>query len=194
MQSLRKNWFLVPKITWGIWWILMRAVASLKICNLVCYFCQKYIIFEPKKYRRVMCRNNWRMMQNLKRNWLVLWKMTWEIWRNLTQHSKVSNGHFNGLLLTNVYNVWAKKVQSYGSLYWRSMQMLKEKWLVVSKMKWGIWWISPEHLQILKFAIWETFPSKVYDVELKHYRGVMCHDTEEWCIKKNNWLVVWKMT
>ena len=62
--------------------------------------------------------------------------------------------------------------------------MLKDKWLVVSKMKWGIWWISPEHLQILKFAIWETFPSKVYDVELKHYRGVMCHDTEGWYIKK----------
>ena len=29
-------------------------------------------------------------MQNLKRNWLVLWKMTWGIWRILTQHSKVS--------------------------------------------------------------------------------------------------------
>ena len=40
MQSLKKNWLLVPKMTWGIWWILMRAVASLKICTLMCYFCQ----------------------------------------------------------------------------------------------------------------------------------------------------------
>ena len=28
--------------------ILMRAVASLKIRTLMCYFCQKYITFEPK--------------------------------------------------------------------------------------------------------------------------------------------------
>ena len=40
MQSLKKNWLLVPKMTWGIWWILMRAVASLEICILMYYFCQ----------------------------------------------------------------------------------------------------------------------------------------------------------
>ena len=40
MQSLKKNCFLVPKMTWGIWWILMRAVASLEICTLMYYFWQ----------------------------------------------------------------------------------------------------------------------------------------------------------
>ena len=40
MQSLKKNWLFIPKMTWGIWWILMRAVASLEICNLMYYFCQ----------------------------------------------------------------------------------------------------------------------------------------------------------
>ena len=35
VQSLKKNWLLVPKMTWGIWWILMQAVASLKICTLL---------------------------------------------------------------------------------------------------------------------------------------------------------------
>ena len=40
VQSLKKNWILVLKMTWGIWWILMRAVASLKICILMCYFCR----------------------------------------------------------------------------------------------------------------------------------------------------------
>ena len=49
MQSLKKNWLLVPKMIWGIWWILMRAVASLRICTLMCYFYRKYIMFEPKK-------------------------------------------------------------------------------------------------------------------------------------------------
>ena len=54
MQSLKKNWLLVPKMTWGIWWILMGAVASLKICTLMCYFCQQHIKFQPKKYRRII--------------------------------------------------------------------------------------------------------------------------------------------
>ena len=133
MQSLKKNWLLVPKMTWGIWWILMRAVASLKICTLMCYFCRKYIMFEPKKYRGVMCHNT--------EEWCKIWGGTdlcfgkWneklcKFWPN-TQKSQ--NLHFNGLLLTKVYNVWAKKVQNgYGSLYWRSKKTLKEKWLVIS--------------------------------------------------------------
>ena len=88
VQSLKNNLLFAPKMTWGIWWVLMQAVASLKICTLICYFCWKYIAFELKKYRAVMC--HWRMMQNFRRNWLLLWKMTWEISRIFTQHSKVS--------------------------------------------------------------------------------------------------------
>ena len=52
----------------------------------------------------------WRMIQNLKRNWLVSSKLTWGIWRILTRALKnLKNLHFNGLLLNKVYNVWAKK-------------------------------------------------------------------------------------
>ena len=51
----------------------------------------------------------WRMTQNLKRDWLVNWKLTWVIWwilsRALENHK---NLNFNELLLTRVYNVWAK--------------------------------------------------------------------------------------
>ena len=37
--------------------------------------------------------------------------------------------HFNGLLLTKVYNVWAKKVQkSYVWWHWRLMENSKENW------------------------------------------------------------------
>ena len=54
MQSLKKNWLSFPKLTWGIWWILMEAVASMKICTLMCYFYQKYILLKPKKYRGVL--------------------------------------------------------------------------------------------------------------------------------------------
>ena len=41
---------------------------------------------------------------------------------------KSENFHFDVLLLSKVYYVWAKK-------------MCHEKWLQVSKMKSGIWWI-----------------------------------------------------
>ena len=54
MQSLNKNWLLVPNMTWSIWWFLMRAVTSLKICTLLSYFCQYYINFELKNYRRII--------------------------------------------------------------------------------------------------------------------------------------------
>ena len=54
----------------------------------------------------------WRMMQNLKRNWLVNSKWTWVIWWILRRAlENLENVHFNGLLLTIVYNVWVKKIK-----------------------------------------------------------------------------------
>ena len=56
------------------------------------------------------------MMQNWKRNWLVVSKQSWGIWEILTQTiESLKNLHFNGLFLIKVhiyiYNTWAKKVQ-----------------------------------------------------------------------------------
>ena len=33
---------------------LTRTVENLKICTVIGYFCQKYVMFELKKYRRVV--------------------------------------------------------------------------------------------------------------------------------------------
>ena len=101
-QSLKKN--LVPKMTWGIWWILMRAVASLKMCILMCYFCQKLFCLSQKSTEE-MCHNT--------EEWCKIWKRTdlcfekWyeefgEFWSNTR---KSQNLLFNGLVLTKVYNV-----------------------------------------------------------------------------------------
>ena len=50
------------------------------------------------------------MMQNLKRNRFVSSKLTWGIWRILTQALKnLKHLHSNGLLLNKVYSVWAKE-------------------------------------------------------------------------------------
>ena len=54
MQSLKKRWFLVPKMTWGIRRIFTR-------CTLMSFFWPKYIMFQLKYYRGVMCyeREGW---------------------------------------------------------------------------------------------------------------------------------------
>ena len=92
------------------------------------------------------------MMKNLKRNWLVVSKLTQGIWRILTRElESLKNIHFNGLLLTKLYNVWAKKEQGrYVWLHSRLMQCLKENWLVFPKLTWGIWQIFTRALESLQ--------------------------------------------
>ena len=46
------------KMTWRTWQILTRVVESLKTCTFMSYFCRKYVMFEPKKYRGVV---SWKM-------------------------------------------------------------------------------------------------------------------------------------
>ena len=209
-----------------IWWILIRALSSLKNSNSDWSLLYKVKNVWPKKVQRSYILWHWRTMQNLKKltcglendtrnlanfhqntwkcqNWYFMgffspkWKMhelqlmeelqvmtlkndkkiwretdfisklTWGIWEILTRALEYlknfhfngllfetdikswnnfdlrtwasQNLHFNGLLLTKVYNVWAKKVQrSYVWWHWRLMQNLKENWLVLSKMTWGI--------------------------------------------------------
>ena len=57
MQSLNKNWNLVPKVSWEIWWILLRPLASLKICTLMCYICQQRIKFQVEKVQKTIAHD-----------------------------------------------------------------------------------------------------------------------------------------
>ena len=92
--------------------------------------------------------------------------------------------HFNWLLLTKVYNVWAWKVQkSY--VWWHSslIKNLKETWLavVLLKLTWAIWQIFTRALESLKIGtLMGFFCPKLKMYKLKIYRGIMCHDNEEW--------------
>ena len=63
IQTLKKNWLLVCKIIWGIWWTLMGAVESLKIWTLMGYFCRKYVIIELRKNRGAVW---WKMFYGFK--------------------------------------------------------------------------------------------------------------------------------
>ena len=164
----------------------------------------------------------WKMMQNLKRNWLLYSRFIWGIWGILNQELKnLKNLHLNGLLLTKVYNVCTKQVQSsYIWQNWILMENWKEKWPVLSKMTMRhyneklckIWrglelsvqnWHEefeefwPRNSKISNIcALIGCFCPKYIMFKLKMYRGVICDSTEYWCKfwKKKNWLVLSKMT
>ena len=46
--------------------------------------CKVYNVW-PKKVQRSLLQWHWRVMQNLKKNWLVVWKMTGGIWQLSTR-------------------------------------------------------------------------------------------------------------
>ena len=104
----------------------------------------------------------------------------------MTQELKtLKNLHFNGQLLAKIH-VWAKK--STEKLYFMALECdaeFEEKLTCGLKMTWGIWKIFTRAHEILKIGtVMASFCLKLKMYELKIYRGVMCHDNEEWC---KNW-------
>ena len=147
MQNLKRNWLVVSKLKWGICWILSRALKSLKDWHF-----NGLPLFKVQNLQRHYVSWQWKMMQNLKRNCIVL-KLTWKFWQILTRAPKnLKRLHCNGLLMSKVYNDWAKKVQkSYVWWHWRVMQNLKENWLVLLKMWRGNWQIFTDSKIIISF-------------------------------------------
>ena len=96
------------------------------------------------------------MMKHSKRNWLAISKLTWGILQILNWAlGSLKHLQFNGLLLTKVYNVWAKKVQgSYLSWHQRVMKNLKKNWLVLPNMTWEICQIFTRAPEVSKFGYW----------------------------------------
>ena len=80
-----------------------------------------------------LCVMTIRMTQNLKRNWLVILKLTRGNWWILTRAlESLKNFHFYELLLSKVYIVWTKKVQRRClSWNWRGIQNLERDQLVI---------------------------------------------------------------
>ena len=90
----------------------------------------------------------WKVTQKLKRNWLVILKLTWtsQILNLALKKSK------NWLLVTKVYIVWATKIRrSYRSWHWGVIQILKKGWPVVWK-KTEIWQIFTRALESVKIG------------------------------------------
>ena len=129
--------------------MFIRALESLQIGTLMTYFCLKLKMYELKIYRGVICHDNeewcknWRGIDLSVQNWHEEFDQFWP------EPLKISkNLHFNGLLLTKVYIVSAKKywgVMFDGTEYWfkiwRKNDFCFQKWQEeLSKF-------SPEHVR-----------------------------------------------
>ena len=108
----------------------MRAVASLNICTLMCWFCQKYIMFEPKKSAGELCHNN--------EEWCKIWKGTDLCLKNDIRILAKFDQTLESLKIWTLMGFfWSKSivfdVKKYigdhytGLSSWTSMQALKEK-------------------------------------------------------------------
>ena len=64
---------------------------SQKTCTLMSCFWPRDIMFELKKAQRRYIWWQWKLMRNLKENWLVLSKVTWKIWQIFVYKLKNSN-------------------------------------------------------------------------------------------------------
>ena len=78
IETLKKNWLFVWKMTWGVWWTLMRTVESLKICTFMGYFCKKYVMFDQKKYGVVV---SWKMTYGFKNHISNLVNLNTSSWK-----------------------------------------------------------------------------------------------------------------
>ena len=150
----------------------MRVVASLKICILMCYFCRKYNMFDPKMYREIMCHNT--------EEWCKIWGGTdlcfkkWheelrKFWPTL-EGIKIcpSMGSFLPKYIVLVLKMYRGVMHHYTedrSKRWRKNNLCFHKW--------------HEEFQNLHFE--RRFCPRYIMFELKKYRGVMCYDTEGWC-------------
>ena len=89
VQNLKKNLFFVSKMA-RISWSLIRALKSVKDLHFHwSLLCKTYNIWS-KQVQKSYFSWHWRVMQNWKKNGLVVWKMTWGIWQIFMRNLKVS--------------------------------------------------------------------------------------------------------
>ena len=80
---LFQNWHEEFDKFWHL--ILARALESLRNLDFNWLLLNKVYNVWAKKLQRSYVSWNWRVMQNLKKNWLVVRKMTWGIWQIFTR-------------------------------------------------------------------------------------------------------------
>ena len=122
--KFQKNWFLISNMTRGLWWVIWSPNHS-KLWKF--YFDGLFLsnVYKvwAKKIQRSYLSWHWTVMQNWNRPWSCDFKNDMRNWVNFHQSTEKSvKLYFDGLLLSKVYNVSARKIQSnYVSWHWKTM-------------------------------------------------------------------------
>ena len=121
-------------------------------------------------------------MQNLKKNWLVVWKMTWGIWQIFTRALEslkigILMGSFNPKLKKYELKIHRGVICHDNEEWrkiWRGIDLSFQNWHGEFDECWS------EHLQVPKiFILMCSFWAKYILFELKKCRGVIFHEIEE---------------
>ena len=88
---------------------------------------------SAKKVQKNYLSQHWKMIETLKKKRTFGLINDMKNLVNFNANSGISeNLHFDGLILSKVFSVWAKK---------NTEEFCREKWLMVSKMTQGVWWM-----------------------------------------------------
>ena len=163
--------------------MLTWALKTLKKFHFNGVLLSKVYNFWAKKVQRSYVSWHWRVMQNLKKNWHAVWKMTWRIWQIFTRAlGSLKIGTLMGSFYPKLKMFQLKSYRRVMLWQWRIMQILKRNWLVVSKLAWAIWRILTQALKSLKiWTLLGSFWTKYIMFQPKKCRGVMFDGTEDWC-------------
>ena len=131
---------------------MTRALKNLKNLHFNGLVLTKVYNVSVKKVERSYVWLHSRLIQSLKKNWLVIPKIGMRNLENFHQSTwKSPNWDLDGILLSKVENLWPSKVHgSYMSWQWRMRQKLKRNSPLSSKLTWGIWRILTRTLENLK--------------------------------------------
>ena len=106
---------------------------------------------SAKKVQRSYASWPWRVMQNLKKNRLLISKMTRISVILIRALKSLTNLHFDWSLLYKVFNIWLKKVQkSYISRHWRVEKF--DLWFGKWHEEFGRF--SPQYFEVSKLGLW----------------------------------------
>ena len=137
-------------------------------------------------------------MQNLKKNWLVVWKMTrgiWQIFIRIFESIKI--GTFMGSFcpkekmhkLKMYRGVMCNDTEERWKI-WRGIDLSFQNW----HKQFDEFWF--EHWKVSKiYILMGCFSLKYIMFELKRYRGVIFHDSREWCKiwRKSDLEMTWRI-
>ena len=136
-------------------------------------------------------------MPSLKKNWFQIWYDKFGEFS--PNHSKVQKFHSDGLFLSKVNEVWAKK-KKYRVVITRGTEQWCKIWKILT-LRFQKWHeelgelSSLEHPKVWKLYIDGLFLSKAYTVSVRNFQRN--YASWHWRVLQSlnkNWLVGWKMT